>query len=161
MVDLDLSVVIISCVGDRIRARATTVVGSAGPVTTDGDVDYHAVITESIGDITTLAGPESDGDPPGIGVGVSTLDILRDLVTVEPPDGDLRIIPEHGENATASRVEGVASASLKIAYGATGVTTARAQALSPKGISHVTLWLGTVFVPVIGTGVGVQLAVWA
>lgn len=119
------------------------------------------MITESIGDITTLAGPVSDGDSPGIGVGVSALDILRDLVTVESPEGDLRIIPEHSENATASRIEGAASASLEIAYGTTSITTARAQALSPKGIPHVTLRLGTVFVPVLGTGVGVQLAVWA
>lgn len=102
VVDLDLSVVIVSCVGDRIRAGAATVIGSAGPVTTDGDVDYNAMITESIGDITTLAGPVSDGDPPGIGVGVPALDILRDLVTVEPPDRDLGIIPEHSENTTAS-----------------------------------------------------------
>jgi len=121
VVDFDLSIVVVGSVGDRIRAGPTAGVGGTGPVTADGDVDDNAVILEGAGDVTALAGPESYGDPPVTGIGVSTLDILRDLVSVKPPKRDLRVVPEHSENATATSVEWAASTPLEIAHGTTSV----------------------------------------
>lgn len=123
-----------------------------------GSVKRTAVITEGVGNIAARARPESGRDPPVSGVGVSTGDILRDLATLEPPDRNLRIVPEHGENTTAGRVEGCTSAAIEIAHGATGVITVRAHALSAEGVAEVALGLRTVFVPVFGAGVGVQSA---
>lgn len=86
---------------------------------------------------------------------------MGDLAPLKPPERNLSIVPEHNENATASGVERIACAPLEIAHGATGVAIARAEALSTKGIPEVTFRLRTVLVPVLGVGVGVQLAVSA
>jgi hypothetical protein len=82
---------------------------------------HTAVTTEGIANVAALGGPESNGGPPSIRVRVSALNILGDLVTVKPPNGNLRVIPEHSENTTTASVERGASASLEVAHGATGV----------------------------------------
>jgi hypothetical protein len=106
------------------------------------------VVLEGVGDIATLAGPESHGDPPTIGIGVSILDILRDLVSVKPPERDLRVVPEHSENPTTPCVERTAGTPLEIGHGTAGVVTARAHALGTEGSTEVTLWLRTAIAPI-------------
>ena len=118
-------------------------------------IQLTVVILEGAGDITALAGPESHGDPPVAGVGVRALDILRDLASVKPPEGDLRVVPEHSENATATGVEWTASTPLEIGHGTTSVTATRAQALSTEGSAEVTLWLRTVLISIISGGIRV------
>jgi hypothetical protein len=73
----------------------------------------------------------------------------------------LRVVPEHSENTTTSGVERRTSASLEIGHGTARVITVRAQAINTDGVSKVTPWLRTIFVPVLGGGVGVQLALSA
>jgi hypothetical protein len=82
---------------------------------------HTTVTTEGITDVAALGGPERDGGSPSIRVRVSTLNILGDLATVKPPNGNLRVIPEHSENPTTGSIERGTSASLEIAHGATSV----------------------------------------
>lgn len=98
------------------------------------------VITEGVGDITTLVGPVSNRDPPSFRVGVPTLDILWDLVTLKPPKRDLGVVPKHSDGTATSLIERTTSASIEIVNGTTGVVTVGALALKTKGASEVTLW---------------------
>ena len=82
-----------------------------------------AVTTEGVGNIASGAGPVSHGDPPIIGVGIAACNVLRDLVALEPPDRELRIVPEHCENTSASGVKRATGAALEVAHGTTGVVT--------------------------------------
>ena len=113
------------------------------------------MITEGIGNVTTLVGPVSDGNSPSFGVRISILNILRDLVTFKPPERDLSLVPEHSDDTATSLIERTTSASLEIVDGATGVVTVRALALETEGVSEVTLWLRAVLVPVPSGGVGI------
>jgi hypothetical protein len=97
------------------------------------------MITEGLGDITALVGPVSNRDSPGFGIGIPILNILRDLVTLEPPERDLSLVPEHSDDTSASHIEWSASASLEIVDGTTGVVTVRALAPETKGVSEVSL----------------------
>lgn len=121
-------------------------------------MERTAVITEGVGDITTLVGPIGNRDSPSLRVGVSGLDILWDLVTLEPPERDLSLVPEHSDDTTASGVEGFTSTSFKIVDCTTSVVAVRTLALETKGFSEVTRWLRTVLVPIPRGGVRVQLA---
>jgi hypothetical protein len=51
-----------------------------------GRIERTAMVMEGIGDIATLVGPVGNRCSPSIRVGVSTLDILRDLAALESPD---------------------------------------------------------------------------
>jgi len=158
VVDLNLGRIIVGSVGDGVGAgsrETTVVVSSAGPITTDGDVDDDAVITEGFGDITTLVGPVSNGGSPSLRVGVPIFNVLRDVVTLKPPERELSLVPEHSEDTATSRIERITSASLEIGDGATGVVTVRALAFETKGVSEVALWLGAILVPVPSGDVGV------
>jgi len=131
VVDLYLSKLVVGVVRNRIGTSSsivTIVEVSAGPITTDGDVDDEVEVTEGSRDITRITGPESDGSSPRVRVRVTVLDVLRNLVPGEPPGGDLRLIPEHGENSTIGHVEGVTSTSIDVGEGTTVVVTVRAQA---------------------------------
>lgn len=100
--------------------------GKLRSVTSDstrGRVEHTTVFTERVGDITTVARPVSNGDPPIIGVWIPALDILGNLVTRKPPERDLSVIPAHNENTAASRVEWTTSASLEITNSTTSVVT--------------------------------------
>jgi len=121
-------------------------------------IERTAVITEGVGDITTLVGPVGNRDSPRLRVGVSILDILRDLAALEPPERDLSLVPEHSNDPTAGRVEGFASTPFKIVDRTAGVVSARALALETKGVSEVSLWLRAVLVLIPGGNVRVQLA---
>ena len=123
-----------------------------------GHVGRTAVITEGVGDVTSFVRPVSDGDSPSVRVGVSTLDILGDLVTLEPPERDLSLVPEHSEDTTASLIEQRTSASLEIVDGTTGVAFVRTLTPETEWVSEEALWLRTVLVPVPCTSVRVQLA---
>ena len=114
-----------------------------------------AVITERVGDVTTFAGPESNRGSPGVGVGASVMDILRDLVARETPDRNLSIVPEHSFDAAAGSIERRTSGSLEIGNGAATVVTVRTRAVEAKGVSEVTLWLGAVLVLVQSRGAGI------
>ena len=114
-----------------------------------------AVITEGLGDITTLVGPVSNGDSPSFRVGIFILNILGDLVTFEPPERDLSLVPEHNDDTATSRVEWRTSASLEIVNGTTGVVTVRALAIEAKGVSKITLWLRAVLAPIPSGGIGI------
>jgi len=114
-----------------------------------------AVITEGFGNVTTLVGPVSNRDSPSLRVGISILNILRDLVTFKPPERDLSLVPEHSDDTATSLIERTTSASLEIVNGTTGVVTVRALALETEGVAEVTLWLRAVLVPVPGGGVGI------
>ena len=105
-----------------------------------------AVVTESVGDVTTLVGPVSNRDSPGCRVRGSTLNISGDLVAPEPPDRDLSLIPEHSGDTTASDIKRTTSTSLEIVDGTTGVVPVRAHALETEGVSEETLWLRAVLV---------------
>jgi len=111
-------------------------------------VERTAVITEGFSDIATLVGPVSNGDSPSFGVGIFILNILGDLVTREPPERDLSLVPEHSDDTATSRIEWSTSASLEIVNGTAGVVTVRALAIEAKGVSEVTLWLRAVLAPV-------------
>lgn len=89
-----------------------------------------AEVFERGSDITRITCPESNGDSPRLRVGIAILDVLRDLVPLESPDGNLCIVPKHSENSTGGHVEGMASTSFDVGESATVVVTARAQALS-------------------------------
>ena len=102
-------------------------------------MEHTAVILEGAGDITSLVGPVSHGDSPSNRIGVSSLDVLRDLCTLEPPERDLSIVPKHGKDTTASLVKRGTSASLEIVNGTTGVTTVRALTVETKGVSEEAL----------------------
>ena len=80
---------------------------------------------------------------------------MGNLATLEPPDGNLSIVPEHDENTAAGGVEGAASASREIGHTATGVVRADSLAPSAEGISEVTFGLGAVLIPVLGVCIGV------
>ena len=83
---------------------------------------------------------------------------MRDLVPLEPPDGNVRGVPKHGINATGSHIEGGTSASLDVGEGTTGIVTTRAPALSREWCSEETLVRRAVRALVFGSNVGVHLA---
>ena len=87
-------------------------------------------VLEGSGDIARLIRPESDRSSPRIGIRITALDVLRDLVPLEPPDGNVIVVPKRGEYTTSHHVERMTSASLGVREGATIVVTARTQALS-------------------------------
>lgn len=75
------------------------------------------MVTEDVGNVTSLIRPVGNRDPPSVRVGVFILDILGDLVTSEPPERDLSLIPEHNDDTTTSLVEQSTSASFEIVDG--------------------------------------------
>jgi len=161
VVYLDPGMVVVGSICDGISAGARVpgvAISRAGPVATDGNIEGEGVITEGVGDITTLVGPISDRNSPVLRVRVSVLDILGDLVTLEPPERDLSLVPEHNDDTTVLLVERTASASLEIVDGTTGIMTVRALTHNTKGVSKVTLWLRTVSILVPRGNVGVQFA---
>jgi hypothetical protein len=83
---------------------------------------------------------------------------LRNLIPGESPGGDLRLVPEHGENATSGHVEGVTSTSIDVGEGTTIVVTVRAQAIGWDEVSGKTLAGRAVRVPEQGLDVGVGIA---
>lgn len=87
-------------------------------------------VLEGSGNVARLVRPESDRSSPRIGIRVTALDILRDLVPLESPDGNVRVVPKRGEYTTSCHVEGMTGTSLGIREGATVVVAARTQALS-------------------------------
>ena len=113
------------------------------------------MITEGLGDITSLVGPVSNGDSPSFGVGIFILNILGDLVTFEPPERDLSLVPEHSDDTATSRIEWSTSASLEVVNGTTSVVTVRALAIETKGVSDITLWLRAVLALVPSGGIGI------
>lgn len=160
IVDLDLSKIVVSVIRNRIGTSSSMVtvveVGTC-PISTEGDVDDEAEVTEGCSDIARAVGPESDGSSPRVRVRVTVLDVLRDLVPVESPDGNLCAIPKHGENATRCHVEGMAGTSFGVSEGATVVVAPRAQALSRDKISGETLAERAVRILVRGWGVGARI----
>jgi hypothetical protein len=82
---------------------------------------------------------------------------LRDLVPLESPDGNLRVIPKHGVDTTGSHVEGSTNASLDVGESTTSIVSGRALALSRKRGSEETL-RRAVHTLVLGSDVGVDLA---
>ena len=97
------------------------------------------VITEGASNVTALAGPVSNRDSPGLGVGVSSLNVTGDLVAPEPPERDLSLVPEHDNNTTVGLVKRIASTSLNIVDATTGVCTVSALALETKLLPGETL----------------------
>ena len=93
------------------------------------------VITEGASDVAALVGPISNRGSPSIGVWVSSLDVVGDLIAPEPPERHLSLVPEHSDDTTAGLVERITSASIKIVDATTGVSTVRALALKTKGVS--------------------------
>jgi len=93
------------------------------------------MITEGASDIAAPAGPVSNRDSPSLGVGVSSLNVVGDLVTPEPPECDLSLVPEHSNDASVDLVERITSASVKIVDTTTGVSTVSALALETERIS--------------------------
>lgn len=85
--------------------------------------------TEGGSDITRIVCPKSDGSSPRFRTRVTVLNVLRDLVPREPPDGNLGIVPKHSENATRSHVERMTSTSFAVGKSTASVVAARAQAL--------------------------------
>ena len=83
--------------------------------------------------------PQSNGSSPTVWVRVTVLDVLRDLSSVESPDGNVRVIPKHSEDTTGGLVEGMTSTSFGVNEGATIVVTGRALALSRDGGSKEAL----------------------
>jgi len=86
------------------------------------------------------------------------LDVLRDLVPLEPPDGNVRGVPKHGVNTTSGHIEGGTSAPCDVGEGTTGVVSARALALSREWGSKETLVHRGVRALVLGSNVGVHIA---
>jgi len=86
------------------------------------------------------------------------LDILRDLTTLEPPDGNVGGIPKHGINTTGGHIEGSTSAPCDVCEGTTGVVTTRALALRREWGSEEALVSCAVRALVLGSDVGVHLA---
>lgn len=109
-------------------------------------------------DIARVIGPESSGSSPTVRVGITTLDVLRDLGPLESPDGNLRVIPKHGVDTAGSHVKGSTSTSFEVGEGTAGIVAARAQALSRDRGSEETLVHCAVQAPVPGSNVGVRLA---
>jgi len=93
------------------------------------------VITEGASNITALVGPVSNRGSPILGIRVSSLDVVGDLVAPKPPERDLSLVPEHSDDASVDLVERITSASVKIVDAATGVSTVSALALETKRIS--------------------------
>lgn len=97
------------------------------------EIEHEVRTTEVLeggSDIARVVRPKGDRSSPRARVRVTVLDVLRNLISLESPDGNLRVVPERGENTTSSYVEGMASTSFAVGEGATCVVTARAQALS-------------------------------
>lgn len=164
VVDMDLSQIVVSAVRDSVRASSsivTIVEVSAGPITTDGDVDDETEVLERSSNVARLVSPESDRGSPRIGIRVTALDVLRDLVPLEPPDGNLLVVPKRGEYPTSCHVEWMTSTSLDVCEGATVVVAAGAQALSGDEVPGETLADCTVCAPVQGSNVGARLTVGA
>ena len=102
-------------------------------------MERTAVITKGVGDITGLVGPVSDGDSPTARIGVSALNVLWDAGAFKPPERDLGIVPEHGDDTATSSIERTTSASREIGNGTAGVVTVRTRAVETKSVSEVTL----------------------
>lgn len=83
---------------------------------------------------------------------------MRDLVALEPPDGNMGGIPKHGINTTGGHVERSTSASRDVGEGTAGVVTTGAPALSRKGGSEEALGHRAVRALVLGSDVGVHVA---
>lgn len=115
-------------------------------------------VLEGGSNITRVVGPEGDWRPPRVGVGVTALDVLRDLVPLESPNSDLGVVPKRGEDTTSSHVEGVTSTSFAVGEGATIVVTARTQALGGDKVSGETLAHCAVHILVLGWDIGVGIA---
>lgn len=92
--------------------------------------EHTTEILEGGSDIARVVGPKGDRSSPRAGVRVTVLDVLRNLISLESPDGNLRVVPKRGENTTSGHVEGMTSTSFAVGEGATCVVTAGAQALS-------------------------------
>ena len=84
---------------------------------------HTAMITEGIGNVTTLVGPVSNRNSPSFWVRISILNVLGDLVAFKPPERDLSLVPEHSDDTATSLIERTTSASLEIVDGTTGVVT--------------------------------------
>lgn len=164
VVDIDLSQIVVSAVRNSVRASSsivTIVEVSAGPITTDGDVDDETEVLEGSSNVARLVSPESNRSSPRIGIRVTALDVLRYLVPLESPDGNVRVVPKRGEYTTGCHVEGMTSASLGVREGATVVVAARAQALSGDEVPGETLVGCAVCALVQGSNVRARLAVGA
>jgi len=133
IIDIDLSPLVVGVVRNRVDASSsivTVVKVSTGPITAESDVDDKTEVLEGGSDIARVVGPKGDRSSPRARVRVTVLDVLRDLISLESPDGNLCVVPERGENTTSGYVEGMASTSFAVGEGATCVVAARAQALS-------------------------------
>lgn len=113
---------------------------------------------ERSSDIARLVGPVSDRGSPRIRVRIAVLDILRDLVPLESPDSNVCLIPEHGVDTTSSHVERLASASLDVGEGTTGVVTGGALAFGVDGGSEEALGCRAICTLVLGSDVRVHPA---
>ena len=93
------------------------------------------VVTEGAGDVTALVGPVSNRGSPSLGVGVSGLNVVGDLVASEPPERDLSLVPEHNDDTTVGLVERITSASVNVVDTTTGVSAVGALALETERTS--------------------------
>ena len=99
------------------------------------------VVMEGARDVTALVRPVSNGSPPSVGVGISSLNVVGDLVAPEPPERDLSLVPEHSNDASAGLVERITGTPVKVVDATTGVGAIGALALKTKGVSRETLRL--------------------
>ena len=115
-------------------------------------------VVERGGDIARALGPQSNGSSPIVWVRVTVLDVLRDLGSVEPPDGNVRLVPNGSEDTTGIQVEGSTSTSFGVGEGATIIVTGRTLALGRERSSKEGLSGGAVSARIDGLDVRVRFA---
>lgn len=101
-------VVALGVPGDRgtrlVLASETTVVPDtvgSGPITAEGVGEDVEIVVEELVRVAEIRNEGSDGETPGVRVGLLSGDVGGDSVTGEPPDADAVLGPEHCSSAEA------------------------------------------------------------